>query len=263
MSANITSVTGRRIAGAMLFLPVTGAFFLSHTVAQWMLFAIAGVMVWEFASMMRLSMPLRLTLLMDFALFALPAPLFVHFESVAGMSLLPVLAALAGIMILFVWMTTRDVVAVGFSAVMIACILAARGMLGFDDGHYLLLSVAAIVAGCDIAAYFTGRTIGGPRLAPSISPNKTRSGAVGGLVAAVAACILLRSVMQFEVAEAVIAGAVIAVLAQGGDLLESVLKRRVGVKDSGNLIPGHGGFLDRFDGYLLTLPAVYLYSLVG
>ena len=263
MSANITFVTGRRIAGAMLFLPVIGAFFISQPVAQWMLLAITGVMVWEFAGMTRLSMPLRLTLLMDFALFALPAPLFAHFERVAGMSLLPALAALAGIQTLFVWMTTRDVAAAGFSAAMIACILAVRGMLGLEDGHYLLLSVAAIVASCDIAAYFTGRKIGGPRLAPLISPNKTRSGAIGGLVAAVATCFLLRSVMQFEVAEAVIAGAVIAALAQSGDLLESMLKRRIGVKDSGNLIPGHGGFLDRFDGYILTLPAVYLYSLAG
>ncbi|HCV88763.1 MAG TPA: phosphatidate cytidylyltransferase, partial [Alphaproteobacteria bacterium] len=78
---------------------------------------------------------------------------------------------------------------------------------------------------------------------------------------AVLACLLLRSVLQINFAEAVIGGVVIAVLAQSGDLLESMLKRRIGVKDSGNLIPGHGGFLDRFDGYLLTLPAVYLYIL--
>jgi phosphatidate cytidylyltransferase len=160
-------------------------------------------------------------------------------------------------------MTTRDAVAAGFSCAIIACILAARGMLGVENGHLLLLSVAAIVASCDIAAYFTGRTIGGPALAPSISPNKTRSGAIGGLVAAVLACLLLRSVLQINFAEAVIGGVVIAVLAQSGDLLESMLKRRIGLKDSGNLIPGHGGFLDRFDGYLLTLPAVYLYILAG
>ena len=61
--------------------------------------------------------------------------------------------------------------------------------------------------------------------------------------------------------EAVVGGICLAVLAQAGDLIESALKRRVGVKDSGSVIPGHGGFLDRFDGYLLTLPAVYLYIL--
>jgi len=255
------SVTGQRILGAMLFAPVIVAFLISQSAAQWMLFGIAGVMVWEFTSMARLSMPLRFTLLMDFALFALPAPVFLHLEMVAGMSLLPVLAALAALVVLFVWMTVRDVVVTGLSVAMIACILAGRGILGTDNGHWLFLSVAAIVASCDIAAYFTGRKIGGPSLAPTISPNKTRSGAVGGLVAAVVTSLALMPVMQITLVEAVIGGAIIAVLAQVGDLLESMLKRRIGVKDSGSLIPGHGGFLDRFDGYLLTLPAVYLYIL--
>lgn len=263
MFGTISSVTGRRTIGAMLFLPLILVFLLSQSTAQWILFAIAGVMVWEFTGMVRLSMPLRATILMDFALFALPAPYFIDLEMVAGMSLLPVVLGLAALVVVFVWMTTRDAVAAGFSCAIIACILAARGMLGVENGHLLLLSVAAIVASCDIAAYFTGRTIGGPALAASISPNKTRSGAIGGLVAAVLACLLLRSVLQINFAEAVIGGVVIAVLAQSGDLLESMLKRRIGVKDSGNLIPGHGGFLDRFDGYLLTLPAVYLYILAG
>ena len=256
-------MTGRRIIGAMLFLPVIAAFALSQQVAQWLLLAIAGVMVWEFAGMARLSMPLRMTVLMDFALFALPAPLFAHLEAVAGMSLLPVVLALAVLIVIFVWLAAKDAVVAGFSVAIIACILAARGILGLENGHLMLLSVAAIVAGCDIAAYFAGRNIGGPRLAPAISPNKTQSGAIGGLVAAVLVCVLLRSGLQIGFAEAVVGGAVIAVLAQSGDLLESMLKRRIGVKDSGSLIPGHGGFLDRFDGYLLTLPAVYLYSLAG
>lgn len=249
--------------GAMLFLPLVAAFLLSQTAAQWILVAVAGVMVWEFAGMVRLSMPLRATILMDFALFALPAPYFAALEMVAGMSLLPVVLALAAIIVAFVWMKTRDAVAAGFSLAIIACILAARGILGVENGHVLLVSVAAIVASCDIAAYFTGRKIGGPPLAPRISPNKTRSGAVGGLVAAILASVVLRSVMQIDVAVAMMGGVVIACLAQSGDLLESMLKRRVGVKDSGSLIPGHGGFLDRFDGYLLTLPAVYLYILAG
>ena len=261
MSGNTPSVTGQRILGAMLFIPVVAVFLISQAGAQWMFLAIAGIMVWEFAGMVRLSMPLRLTVLMDFVLFALPAPLFARLELVAGMSLLPVVAALAAIVVGFVWMTTRDKVATGFSAALILCILAARGLLGLENGHHLFLSVAAIVASCDIAAYFAGRKIGGPRLAPSISPNKTRSGAAGGLGAAVIASVLLMSVMQINVIEAVIGGAVLAVFAQAGDLLESMLKRRIGVKDSGSLIPGHGGFLDRFDGYLLTIPAVYLYSL--
>jgi phosphatidate cytidylyltransferase len=261
MSGDATSVTARRAVGAMLFVPVVLAFILSQSAAQWILLAIAWVMVWEFTSMVRLSLPLRVTLLVDFALFALPAPLFEHLEIVAGMSLLPLVAALAALVVGLVWMTIRDTISTGFVVAMIACILAARGILGLEDGHMMLLAIAAIVASCDIAAYFTGRRFGGPRLAPAISPNKTRSGAVGGLVAALCAGLVVMPVVNIGVAEAVIGGGVIAVLAQSGDLLESMLKRHLGVKDSGRLIPGHGGFLDRFDGYILTLPAVYLYIL--
>ena len=122
-----------------------------------------------------------------------------------------------------------------------------------------LLSIAAVVTACDIAAYFVGRRVGGPRLAPVISPGKTRSGAIGGIVGAVLAAMAVGRYLSFSVTEAPLAGVGLAVLAQSGDLLESALKRNLAIKDSGGLIPGHGGFLDRFDGYLLTLPALYLY----
>ena len=148
-----------------------------------------------------------------------------------------------------------------FVGVMIACILAARGMLGLADGHLMLLAIAAVIASCDVAAYFVGRHVGGPRLAPLVSPNKTRSGALGGAAGAVLASLLLATISWISPVEAVAGGVMLAVLAQAGDLFESALKRKMGVKDSGRLIPGHGGFLDRFDGYLLTLPAVYLYIL--
>ena len=122
-----------------------------------------------------------------------------------------------------------------------------------------MLCLAAVVAACDIAAYFVGRRVGGPKLAQLISPNKTRSGAVGGIGGAILASLAVMSWVPFSMVEILVGGAVIAVLAQAGDLLESALKRNLGVKDSGNLIPGHGGFLDRFDGYLLTLPVMCLY----
>jgi phosphatidate cytidylyltransferase len=80
------------------------------------------------------------------------------------------------------------------------------------------------------------------------------------MIGAAIASIFLFGLIEVGAGIAIIVGAVIAVLAQMGDLLESALKRHVGVKDSGRLIPGHGGVLDRFDGYLLTLPAMYIYS---
>lgn len=108
----------------------------------------------------------------------------------------------------------------------------------------------------DAGGYFFGRTIGGPKLAPRISPNKTWSGLGGGiLLATVWSVVWLVWHGGHEIAVTVIAAVSIAVLAQIGDLSVSSVKRRFGVKDTGGLIPGHGGVLDRLDGMLLTGPA--------
>ena len=255
------SGTTRRLVGALLFVPIIVLVAVSQSAAQWLLMALAALMVLEFSAMLALPMALRAALLMDFVLFALPAPIFAGIEAAAGMPLDLVILALATLVIGLIWAMTRNGLASIFIALIIACIVAARGLLGVEGGNLILLVLAAAVASCDIAAYFVGRRIGGAKLAPSISPNKTRSGAIGGTVGAVAACLLVSSNSWLSPMEAVVGGICLAVLAQAGDLIESALKRRVGVKDSGSLIPGHGGFLDRFDGYLLTLPAVYLYIL--
>lgn len=255
------SGTTRRLVGALLFVPIIVLVAVSQSAAQWLLMALAALMVLEFSAMLALPMALRAALLMDFVLFALPAPVLSGIEAVAGMPLDLVILALAALVIGLIWAVTRNGLASIFIALIIACIVAARGLLGVAGGNLILLVLAAAVASCDITAYFVGRRIGGAKLAPSISPNKTCSGAIGGTVGAVAACLLVSSNSWLSPMEAVVGGICLAVLAQAGDLIESALKRRVGVKDSGSLIPGHGGFLDRFDGYLLTLPAVYLYIL--
>ena len=115
------------------------------------------------------------------------------------------------------------------------------------QGLTLALWTLVIVWATDIGAYFAGRTIGGPKLAPKLSPNKTWAGLIGGMAAAaiVGAGIAWWGGLP---AFCLIAGAPLAVTAQIGDLFESWLKRRSGVKDSGKLLPGHGGVLDRLDG---------------
>jgi phosphatidate cytidylyltransferase len=114
-------------------------------------------------------------------------------------------------------------------------------------GLMLALWTLAIVWATDIGAYFAGRAIGGPKLAPRISPNKTWAGLVGGMVSA---AIIGAGIAAIAESPALlwIAGAPLAIVAQTGDLFESWLKRRSGVKDSGKLLPGHGGVLDRLDG---------------
>lgn len=120
-------------------------------------------------------------------------------------------------------------------------------------GFHATLFVMAVVWGADIAAYFTGRAIGGARLAPAISPNKTWAGAGGGLagallVAGLAAWLWPGHANAAGITRLAGLALALAVLAILGDLYESWLKRRAGVKDSGTLLPGHGGVLDRLDG---------------
>jgi len=121
------------------------------------------------------------------------------------------------------------------------------------EGIVFTLWALSLVWACDIGAYFTGRTLGGPKLAPVVSPNKTWSGLIGGVVLA----SLVAALLHFEYGlplRLTLATPVLAVLAQAGDLYESWLKRRAGVKDSGNILPGHGGILDRLDGLVPVAP---------
>ena len=123
------------------------------------------------------------------------------------------------------------------------------------------LLLLLVVFATDTSAYLVGRAIGRTPLAPSISPNKTREGAVAGLIGAVVASILANNLLGLSAImwEAAALGVIIGVLGQLGDLAESRLKRKAGVKDSGWLIPGHGGILDRLDSILYVLPAVHLF----
>ncbi|WP_310474072.1 phosphatidate cytidylyltransferase, partial [Sandarakinorhabdus sp.] len=120
-------------------------------------------------------------------------------------------------------------------------------------GFYATLFVMAVVWGADIAAYFTGRALGGPKLAAAISPNKTWSGAIGGLLGSLLAAGALALLWpgyanMAGIGRLALLAVPLAVMSILGDLYESWLKRRAGVKDSGTLLPGHGGVMDRLDG---------------
>ncbi len=131
---------------------------------------------------------------------------------------------------------------------------------GRSDVIVLLLLVWA----SDIGAYLLGRAIGGPKLAPSISPGKTWSGAIGGLGAAVALGFIASATLSHGLSplRAVGFAALISVVSQAGDLFESQLKRHFGVKDSGWLVPGHGGLLDRLDALLFAAPVAGVLALI-
>ncbi|MCW4453314.1 phosphatidate cytidylyltransferase [Flavobacterium sp. MXW15] len=132
---------------------------------------------------------------------------------------------------------------------------------GGDNGHRWLLAALAIVWAADSGAYFAGRSFGKHKLAPRISPNKTIEGLLGGLLAGLLAALLFGGYAGVDGAHVgwLLLVAAVAVLASVlGDLFESLLKRHAGAKDSGNVIPGHGGVLDRIDGVLAALPVFAL-----
>lgn len=128
-------------------------------------------------------------------------------------------------------------------------------------GLATVLWVFAAVVATDTGAYFTGRTLGGPKLAPRISPKKTWSGLLGGMVAAAIAGVMVAQILgRPELPQMALASGALAIVAQIGDLLVSKAKRRFAIKDSSNLIPGHGGVLDRLDGFLAVSLVVAIAS---
>ena len=122
----------------------------------------------------------------------------------------------------------------------------------------MLLFLAVVISASDTGAYFSGRVIGGPKLAPAFSPSKTWAGSIGGVVSSLLAAEGFVIILFDQHLDVRLGGIVLllAILSQIGDLYESAMKRRLGIKDSGQIVPGHGGALDRFDGYMTTLPVI-------
>lgn len=162
------------------------------------------------------------------------------------------LVAAAAIAMLVEWQALtlrRGVIWIPAGLLYIGAAAIALAWLRSLDNGAIVLWVFIVTWSTDILAYFTGRSLGGPKLAPSISPGKTWSGLIGGVIGAALGGALI--VHFCGLAHGLILLApLLAVAAQCGDLFESALKRRAGVKDSGRLLPGHGGVLDRLDGLL-------------
>lgn len=131
----------------------------------------------------------------------------------------------------------------------------------FPEGPKLVYFLLLVVWLGDAGAYYVGKKFGKRKLSPRISPKKTIEGAIGGIAASVITAVIIQQTFfsEFPLLHAVIVGIVLSIAGVIGDLAESMWKRSAAVKDSGTLIPGHGGFLDRFDSILFTAPILYVY----
>jgi phosphatidate cytidylyltransferase len=148
-----------------------------------------------------------------------------------------------------------------YAGLMIGAVVGLRMTSPESVGRSWVLFLLAVIMLGDTGAYYVGKSLGRKRLAPSLSPNKTVEGLVGGVAAAVVGALVAARLFlpDLNLLEAALLGLVLSLLGVGGDLFESALKRSVGVKNSSSLMPGHGGILDRLDSLLFSAPALLAY----
>ena len=253
-SFRVRALSAVALGPLVLLAAYVGGFFFDIALA-----AMAGVAMWEWIRLVAPDCRASVSLFAQASLLAvlIVARLIGPWESLAVLS---VLVAALWIAATLARLPYRWTVTAGLPYVGLACISFVWLRHQSADGQWLTLWVLIAVWATDVGGYLVGRSVGGYRLAPRISPNKTWSGLAGGVLAAtVAATIVAMLAGARSPGIAACLGAVCALIAQGGDLLESAVKRHYGAKDSGGLIPGHGGMLDRVDGVMAAVPVLAVF----
>ena len=250
---------GQRIASAAaLAFVVLAALWVGGLTFATMVGAIGVVVAWEWGRIVRQA---GVDAIMIIQAIAVAAGVLLAAKGLAGLGFIAVVvAAIISALLAFGergHMAALGALYAGLPAV--ALVWLNRGdAAGFLAVLFLLLTVWAT----DTGAYFAGRLIGGHRLMPSVSPNKTWSGLAGGIVAGgLVGLVFALARPELSARHMIIAGALLAVVSQAGDLLESALKRQYGAKDASALIPGHGGFMDRIDGLAAAVIAAAIFAI--
>lgn len=263
--SQFVSGLGVRLISAVLLAAITiiyivaGGWYFSA-----LMVVICGLLAYEWVGLMRPDSPLQRNWML--ALLGLFVLSLVITANLAGVRWAFIGALIAVLCLAMASAITNRASLKGALGGMIYIGLPALSLLWLRNEQgaeaMLVLWLFLIVWSTDTGAFLIGSALGGVKLAPRISPGKTWSGAIGG--AAIAA--IIGAILSFTLGGEVLTGAVIAallsVLAQIGDLFESLIKRRAAVKHSGDLIPGHGGMLDRLDGLLFAAPAMAIVMIV-
>ena len=248
-----TELRTRAVVGVLLIALASIALYFGGFLF-WLLLVVAGVLMQgEWADLTGASPEHR-----RLSMFAASVPLALLCPLAAGLSWTAFTLAVAAFF--FVVLVTRSArLSLGIFYVVVP-VMALIFLRQQQQGGLLLAFWAlSLVWATDIGAYFAGRSIGGPKLAPRVSPSKTWAGLGGGVLAALTVGFVLHHVAGLPIQLAAASG-LLAVASQLGDLLESAMKRSAGVKDSGSLLPGHGGVMDRLDGVVAAAPlAAVLY----
>ena len=259
-SAARSGELGKRVLSSLVLVPAAGLLIWAGGSAFDLgILFIAGVMAWEWGALVSAPSDRNRTRLV------LAAALLISF--VVGLLVhVPAGVACAAVTVPISILLARQLRVVGplwVGVAVVGTVFPALAMVWMrshiDFGLETVIYVIASVALTDIGAYAAGRTIGGPKLMPKVSPSKTWAGLCGGIAGSMAVAGIFALLHSDARIVALIPLAVgIALIAQAGDLMESAVKRHFKVKDSGSLIPGHGGILDRVDGLMTVLPVVAL-----
>ena len=161
---------------------------------------------------------------------------------------------------LYYYKTYNDFITFSFSNLIIISFFSLIEILLMSNGLNLFLYLVLLISSMDVFAYLGGKLLGNIKIIPKISNGKTVEGTFIGLISTVAISFMIKDLINLDTLSSLLLGFVIGILSFLGDMFESFVKRKTGIKDSGKLIPGHGGLMDRFDGYILVLPFFYILS---
>jgi phosphatidate cytidylyltransferase len=253
----VSNLQLRVISSVVLIVAVLAVTYLGGVAFRLLAALIAGAIFYEWSAMSRGAASARYQLVAAVLLAVVLLALLLGYSALGVFVLLGLSVAASlldsGIGGQGLW-TPAGLAYAGLSGLSLALLRD-----GDQTGLTAILFLFAVVWATDIAAYFVGRSLGGPKLAPAISPGKTQSGAIGGAVGGVIAGIALAAFAGLgNLPLLALVAFLLSVVSQAGDLFESWVKRRHGVKDSGNIIPGHGGVMDRVDGLVAAALALYL-----
>ena len=271
-------MTRTRLLAALVMTPLAiAAILLLPT--QWLALLAAVLFLgglWEWLRLSEVEDSLARTLLLALNLLLMVALVWASRTASGGSLVLFQVAAMIGVgwwLLAALWLRAYDFgsdhdngarvakLAAGTFAIVPAWCALVLIHAQRPNGHVWLLTALAIVWAADSGAYFAGRKFGRRKLSPRISPNKTVEGLLGGALAGVLVGVVggaIAGTAPSKLAAVAVAALVVVLFSVVGDLFESLLKRHAGVKDSGNVIPGHGGLLDRMDSVLAALPAFVL-----
>ncbi len=266
------STLQKRVLSALVMAPVVvGTLLAGHPYIDIMVFAVGALLSWEWSSMIPNKKP---NVFSTYYVFALGCALLIFnwavlFLTIFGTAFVVYIKAKGEP---HRWLLTLGVVYISLGVGSLCWLYylfdAFGGIPEEKSSFVMMLWFMLMVWSVDIGAYFVGSTLKGPKLAPRISPNKTWSGLCGGVFSSVLVCLLYMytvshffdlKICDMHLLRYSCLGFIIALISQVGDLIESAIKRHLQIKDSGSLIPGHGGIFDRLDGLIFAAPFVYFY----